>query len=76
MLVENLPLTHDLKVGMIHIPEIGQVAPRQGTVLAIGPKVSDVKVGDRVFFSKYSGSTIGEKQRLILRERDLIAAFE
>jgi len=32
--------------------------PNRGTVLAIGPKVIDLKVGDRVLYGQHSGFTV------------------
>lgn len=81
ILVKSLPITKDLKVGMIHIPDIGKVAPRQGTVIAVGPKVTEIAEGDKVIFSKHSGSRItsvnplDNSSYLIMRERDAIAVI-
>ena len=81
MLVRSLPLTPDLKVGLIHIPDVGRIPPRQGTVTAVGPKVTELAVGDRVIFSKHAGSRVTGVNRvdngadLILRERDVIAVI-
>jgi chaperonin GroES len=36
--------------------DIGE-APEQGTVLAVGPKVTEVKVGDRVLIGSFAGWT-------------------
>lgn len=81
LLVKSLPLSPDLRIGLIHIPQVGQVPPRQGTVERVGPLVRDVGMGDRVIFSKHAGSRIGAINRadnssyLILRERDVIAVI-
>ena len=68
----------------IVIPDTVAEKPDQGEVLAIGPgkknedgKLSpvDVKVGDKVLFSKYSGTTVkvdGE-ELLVMREEDIMA---
>jgi chaperonin GroES len=64
----------------IIIPE----KPDQGEVLAVGPgkknedgKVSpvDLKVGDKVLFGKYSGTTVkvDGDELLVLREEDIMA---
>jgi len=46
------------KVGIIYIPEASkEMEPTEGTVIAVGPDVVEVKVGDVVFFGRYSGFT-------------------
>ncbi len=70
--------------GGIVLPDTAKDKPQEGEVIAVGPgKVLDngkklepeVKVGDRIIFSKYSGTEIkieGE-EFLILRESDILA---
>lgn len=70
--------------GGIVLPDTAKDKPQEGEVIAVGPgKVLDngkklepeVKVGDRIIFSKYSGTEIkidGEEY-LILRESDILA---
>jgi chaperonin GroES len=68
----------------IVIPDTAAEKPDQGEVLAVGPgkkndegKVFpvDLKVGDKVLFGKYSGTTVkvdGE-DILVMREEDIMA---
>jgi chaperonin GroES len=67
----------------IVIPDNAAEKPDQGEVLAIGTgKVMDdgkvralaVKVGDRVIFGKYSGSTVKVEgdELLVMREEDIM----
>ena len=69
--------------GGIVIPENAAEKPDQGEILAIGTgKVMDdgkvrplaVKVGDRVIFGKYSGSTVkvDGDELLVMREEDIM----
>jgi len=69
--------------GGIVIPDNAAEKPDQGEVLAIGTgKVMDdgkvrplaVKVGDRVIFGKYSGSTVKVEgdELLVMREEDIM----
>jgi chaperonin GroES len=70
--------------GGIVLPDTAREKPQQGAVVAVGPgKLLDsgqrgemsLKVGDRVFYGKYSGTEIeidGEKYT-ILRETDVLA---
>lgn len=50
------------KIGRIILPDGAKNPPLTGRVLAIGPKVgSDLKVGQRVAYSKHSGTEIEVK---------------
>jgi chaperonin GroES len=73
--------------GGIIIPDTAKEKPAEGKVLAVGPgrvledgsvRKLDVKVGDRVLFSKYGGSdvTISGEELLILREDDILGVVE
>ncbi|MDI6823570.1 MAG: co-chaperone GroES [Bacillota bacterium] len=79
------PLTQEERTkGGIVLPDTAKDKPQEGEVLAVGPgRILDngarvemeVKVGDRVIFSKYSGTEIkieGEEY-LIMRESDILA---
>lgn len=70
--------------GGILLPETAQEKPRQGTVVAVGPgkiddkgksRPLDVKVGDEILFSSYSGTEYkaDETDYLILSEEDVLA---
>ena len=71
----------------IVIPDSATEKPEQGEVIAVGTgkvldsgevRALDVKVGDRVLFGKYSGSTVkvdGE-ELLVMREDDITAVIE
>ena len=77
----------DKTAGGIIIPDTAKEKPQEGRVIAVGPgkvnkdgKVTplDVEKGDRVLFSKYSGTEIkidGE-DRLIMREDDILAIID
>jgi chaperonin GroES len=72
--------------GGIIIPDTAKEKPQQGEVVAVGPGRRedgraiplDVRKGDRILFSKYSGNEIkldGE-EHLILREDDILGVVE
>ena len=74
-------------VGGIIIPDTAKEKPQEGKVIAVGNgkysddgtlRKPDVKVGDRVLFSKYSGSEvkIDGDEHLIMREDDLLGILE
>lgn len=69
--------------GGIVIPENAAEKPDQGEVIAVGKgkiledgkvRPLDVKVGDRVLFGKYSGSTVKMEgtEYLVMREDDIM----
>ena len=65
--------------GGLIIPDTAKEKPQQGTVLAVGPGTSDVKmtlkVGDTVLYGKYSGTEISYQGHdyLIMKESDIYA---
>lgn len=69
--------------GGILLPDAAQEKPKEGVVVAVGPgKLDDngkliplnVKMGDRVLFSQYSGTEIkiNEEDEIILTEDDIL----
>ncbi len=73
--------------GGIVLPETAKEKPQRGKVLAAGPgKLLDsgnrgplaVRVGDEVFYGKYSGTEveIGGKKYTVLRESDVLAVID
>ena len=73
--------------GGLFIPDSAKEKPIHATVIAVGAgkrdkdgKVIplDVKAGDKVLFSKYSGSEIkiDGDEHLIMREEDLLAILD
>jgi chaperonin GroES len=86
LLVKRLDQEAKSKGGII-IPDTAKEKPMEGRVVAVGSgKVSeegvvtplDVKKGDRILFSKYSGSEIKLEgdEHLIIREDDVLAVLE
>lgn len=71
----------------LYVPDTAKEKPQEGEVLAVGPGARDekgeripmdVKVGDRVIFSKYSGTEVkvdGEEY-LILSENNILAILK
>ncbi len=85
VLVQRLD-SEEKTAGGIIIPDSAKEKPQQGKIMAVGngktfengsTKPLDVKVGDKVLFSKYSGSEIkldGE-EFLIVREDDILGVL-
>lgn len=54
--------------GTIHIPDGIREASNRGVVIAMGPKVTDIAIGDKVFIGRYEGKKIqldGREVRLV-----------
>ena len=71
----------------IYIPDTAQEKPQEALVVAVGNgklldngtrQPIDLKVGDRVLYSKYAGTEIKQldSEYLILRESDILAVIE
>ena len=68
------------------IPDTAKEKPQEGVVLAVGPgrfedgnRVPlDVKVGDKVLYSKYGGTEVkyAGEEYLVLSARDVLAVIE
>ncbi len=74
----------EMTKGGIYLPDTAKEKPQEGEVVAVGPGrmtddgkriAMDVKVGDRVIYSKYGGSEIkvDDVEMIILRESDILA---
>ena len=83
VIVKRLDQETKTASGLI-IPDNAAEKPDQGEVLAIGPGKKnddgklfpvDVKVGDKILFGKYSGTTVkvDGDERLVMREEDIMA---
>ncbi|KPK25518.1 MAG: molecular chaperone GroES [Desulfobacterales bacterium SG8_35_2] len=86
ILIKRLEEEEMTKGGII-IPDSAKEKPAEGEVIAVGKgKINDkgdrikldVKVGDRVLFSKYGGTDvkIDGVDHLIMREDDILAIVE
>lgn len=81
VVIKALPMEEKTKSGII-MPDTAKEKPQEGEIVAVGPGKSekgervalDVKVGDRVIYSKYAGTEVkydGEEY-LILKESDIL----
>jgi len=73
--------------GGLYIPDTAKEKPIEAKVIAVGSgklmddgsiRKPEVKAGDKVLFSKYSGTEvkIDGEEHLIMREEDLLAVIE
>ena len=86
IIVKRLDEEEKTKGGII-IPDSAKEKPQEGKVIAVGKgKVGDdgkltpldVKKGDKVLFSKYSGTEVNieGEEHLIIREDDVLGVVE
>lgn len=77
----------EVRKGGIIIPDTAKEKPQKGEVVAVGPGRLDekgnripleVKVGDKVLFSKYAGTEVkvGDEEFLVMREDDILCIIE
>ncbi len=87
VLIEPIKEEEKTKTGIL-LPETAEKErPEQGKVIAVGPGLKDktgkivpleVKVGDKVLFTKYGPNEIkvSDKEYLIAKEEDILAILE
>lgn len=86
VVVKPMPTEEVTKSGIV-LPDTAKEKPQQGEVVAVGSgrlldngqRVAiDLKVGDKVLFSKYAGNEIkiDDVEYLILREADVLGVIE
>ncbi|MGI6704618.1 MAG: co-chaperone GroES [Clostridia bacterium] len=85
IVVKVLEKQETTKSGIV-LPEAAKEKPQEGEVLAVGSgeliegkRVPlEVKVGDRVIYSKYAGTEIkmDDEEYLILKQSDVLAIIE
>ena len=86
VIIEVLAKEEKTKSGIV-LPDTAKEKPQEGKIVAVGTgkvlengqKVAmEVKVGDKVIFSKYAGTEVkmDEKEYLILSERDVLAVIQ
>ena len=87
ILIEPMKKEEKTKMGILLPDTAEKDRPEQGKVIAVGPgrKTSagkiielDVKVGDKVLFTKYGPNEIKveEKEYLIAKQEDILAIIE
>ena len=83
VVIEPEESDEQLSAGGIYLPDTAKEKPQEGKVVAVGPgKLSDegkripmeVAVGDKVVYSKYSGTEYkeGEIEYLVVRDDDIL----
>ena len=83
VIIKPLPKEEVSKGGIV-LPDTAKEKPQEGEIIAVGPgKLSEdskrmameVKVGDKVIYSKYAGTEfkLDDEEVIILRESDILA---
>ncbi|MBA1333976.1 MAG: Heat shock protein 60 family co-chaperone GroES [Firmicutes bacterium] len=85
VVIKVLEKQETTKSGIV-LPDTAKEKPQEGEVLAVGSGEMvdgkriplEVKVGDRVIYSKYAGTEIkkDDQEYLILRQNDILAIVE
>lgn len=85
VVLKQLVAEETTKSGIV-LPGQGKEKPQQAEVIAVGPGgvvdgkevKMEVKVGDQVIFSKYSGTEVklDEDEYIIVRQNDILAVVE
>ena len=87
VLVEPSDVEESKSAGGIIIPDTAKEKPQEGIIAAVGPGRTDengkiikmnVKVGDKVLYSKYGGTELkyDGNDYLIMSESDILAIYE
>jgi chaperonin GroES len=63
--------------GGVFIPTASQQKPIMANVVAVGPDVKEIKIGDRIVYKEYSTTDLklGDKEYLIIKEADVLGTI-
>lgn len=85
VVLKQLLAEETTKSGIV-LPGQAKEKPQQAEVVAVGPGgvvdgkevTMQVKVGDKVIFSKYSGTEVklGEEEYIVVKQNDIVAIVE
>lgn len=62
----------------IYLPEAAAEKPKTAKVVAVGKKVSDVKVGDRIIYKSFSSTEVklDGQEYILVEEEDILATVK
>ena len=85
VVIKQLVAEETTKSGIV-LPGQSQEKPQQAEVIAVGPGgmvdgkevVMQVKVGDKVIYSKYAGTDVklGDEEYIVVKQSDIVAIVE
>ena len=76
--VEYLEDNTEKSAGGIYIPETAKEKSQKGTVRAVGPDVTLVKVGDSILCERYGGSKVklDDVEYVVMKEEEVLGLFD
>lgn len=62
----------------IYLPEKAAEKPKTAKVVAVGPGVKQVKVGDRIVYKSFSTTDVkvGKEEYILVEEKDVLATVK
>lgn len=84
LVIKKVEAEEKTKSGIV-LPNSAKEQPQMAEVLAVGPEITndekkkeEIKVGDKIIFSKYAGTEIkmGNEEYTILKLADILAVVE
>lgn len=62
----------------LYLPDNAKEKPKTVKVVAVGPSVQQVKVGDRIIYKGYSETNVkvGNEEFVLIKEEDIIATLK
>lgn len=62
----------------LYLPDAAKEKPKTAKVVAVGPAVKAVKVGDRILYRGYSSTDVkmGSTEYLIIKQEDILATVK
>jgi len=62
----------------LYLPDKAAEKPKISKVVAVGPAVSQVKIGDRIIYKGYSTTDIkvGKDEYMLVKEEDILATVK
>lgn len=72
------PVTQQDKLGGLLLPDTSkQERPNEGSVLSVGPKVKDLKKGDKIIFNPYGFEEykMEDEKVYLMEEKEIYATY-
>ncbi len=62
----------------LYLPDKAQEKPKVAKVVAVGKKVQEIKVGDRIVYKSYSTTEVkvGADEYMLIKEEDILATVK
>jgi chaperonin GroES len=62
----------------LYLPDNAKEKPKTSKIVAVGPEVKQVKVGDRIIYKSYSSTDVkvGRDEYMLVKEEDILATVK